>query len=503
MRAEEQGKLKYIGIRHEGAASFAASAYGKLTGRPAACLGIAGPGSTNLLTGLWDAKVDRAPVLAISGQVETQVLGPGAFQEIDLTAAFDSVRVWGQMVLSEKNASDLMALAIKHAVVEQGVSHLILPNEVQTLPALDPFPETPLRGRVSTIEIVPPEKELAEAVELIRNARHPAIIVGHGARFHRKEIMEFAEMIDAPLITTFKGKGTVPDTHPLGCGVLGRSGNPVASRMMGLSDLLIVLGASFSHHTGISVKKKIIHVDIDRMTLGKFHPVTVPLWGEIGTTVRLFRERIKPSERPEVRQNIARRWAFWRSEKEKRFDMRDKQGRMHPALIFKHLSEMSPPDAVICVDVGNNTYSFGRYFECQDQSVLMSGYLGSIGFAFPAAIGAWAAVGDRRKIISVSGDGGFGQYMGEFNTAVKYGMQICHILLNNDELAKISKEQRQSHFKVWQTGLHNPNFAEYAKLCGGEGYRVESPDGITPALESALKIDKPVIVDICIDPMQI
>jgi thiamine pyrophosphate-dependent acetolactate synthase large subunit-like protein len=155
------------------------------------------------------------------------------------------------------------------------------------------------------------------------------------------------------------------------------------------------------------------------------------------------------------------------------------------------------------VDVGNNTYSFGRSFECSgQQDVLMSGYLGSIGFGFPAALGAWAAVGDTRKVVSISGDGGFGQYMGDFTTAVKYNMPICHILLNNDELGKISKEQRAGHFPVWQTGLHNPNFAEYARLCGGHGFRVTEPAELVEALEAGLTADGPAIVEILTDPTQ-
>jgi thiamine pyrophosphate-dependent acetolactate synthase large subunit-like protein/nitrite reductase/ring-hydroxylating ferredoxin subunit len=501
-RAEESGRLRYFGVRHEGAASFAATAYGKLTGRPAACFGIAGPGSTNLLTGLWDAKMDRAPVLALSGQVDTQVVGPGTFQEVDLYAAFEAVRVWGQTVLTNRNASDLMALALKHAVVEQGVAHLILPNEVQEAPALDRPPETPKHGRISTLDIIPPETELTEAIELIEAAERPSIIVGHGARYHRREIIEFAEQIDAPVITTFKGKGIISDHHPLGCGVLGRSGTPVGSSIMGRSDLLIVLGASFSNHTGISLKKKTIQVDIDRMTLGKFHPVTVPLWGEIGTTLNLFSERLSKVERPQVRADIAKRWAYWRAEKEKHVGHMDAQGRMHPSLVFKHLSALVPDEAVICVDVGNNTYSFGRFFECKDQSVLMSGYLGSIGFAFPAAMGAWAAAGDKRQIVSISGDGGFGQYLADFTTAVKYGMRICHILLNNEELGKISKEQRAERLPVWQTSLHNPNFAEYARLCGGYGFRVSNPEEMVPAIEAGLKADGPAIVEILTDPTQ-
>ena len=156
---------------------------------------------------------------------------------------------------------------------------------------------------------------------------------------------------------------------------------------------------------------------------------------------------------------------------------------------------------MICVDVGNNTYSFGRYFESTGQSVLMSGYLGSIGFAFPAAMGAWAAEGHRRPIVSISGDGGFGQYAMELTTAVKYGMNITHILLNNDELAKISKEQRTARYEVWQTSLHNPDFASFAGLCGAHGSRIDDPNLLEEAVRAAVDYPGPAVVEVVADPL--
>jgi thiamine pyrophosphate-dependent acetolactate synthase large subunit-like protein len=158
-----------------------------------------------------------------------------------------------------------------------------------------------------------------------------------------------------------------------------------------------------------------------------------------------------------------------------------------------------PADAVIAVDVGNNTYSFGRYFECKRQSVLMSGYLGSIGFGYPAAMGACAAAPDR-PTVAVTGDGGFGQYLGELNTAVKYGMPITHVLLNNCQLGKISKEQRAAEWDVWQTSLHNPNFAEYARICGAFGSRVSSSGELDDALAAAFAHHGPSLVEVMTDP---
>ena len=499
-RQEEQGKLKFIGIRHEGAGAFAASAFAKLTGRPAACLTIAGPGATNLLTGMWDAKVDRAPILALTGQVNTQVLGTGNFQECDLSAAFSGVAAWSQTVLSGSKHAELMTQALKHALIQRDVAHLIFPDEVQTLPAAENAKASGPEGRVSPLQIAPPPEALDQAVKHLQQAKKPVIIVGHGARFSMPAIIELAEVLNAPVLTTFKGKGLISDHHPLGCGVLGRSGTPIASWFMNESDLLLVFGASFSNHTGISPYKPIIQVDFDPMALGKFHAVTVPVWGEISIVAPQLKAALAGKvETADQRPQVAERWRIWREEKLRR-EQDDRGQGVNSASIFAAMTRQIPANAVISVDVGNNTYSFGRYFECQAQSVLMSGYLGSIGFGFPGAMGAWAAVGPERRIVSVSGDGGFGQYLADFNTAVKYEMNITHILLNNDQLGKISKEQRAGEWDVWQTSLHNPDFSKYAEICGGFGVRVTQKQELDQAISEALTYDGPAIVEVMADP---
>jgi len=502
-RLERSGDISYYGIRHEGAASFAASAYGKLTGKPAACLSIAGPGATNLLTGLWDANVDRSPVLALTGQVDTQVLGPGAFQEVDLVAAFGKVAQWSQPVLSTSRHAELMTLACKSAILNRGVSHLIFPDEVTTQPAAQAKASGP-RGRLPDRTVSPPEPALAAAVELLSGSRRPVIIVGHGARFSMEAILELAERLNAPVITTFKGKGLVSDADPLGCGVLGRSGTPVASWFMNESDCLLVFGASFSNHTGITPKKPTIQVDFDPMALARFHPIEVPVWGEIGVTARMLLARLSDVVTVDQRPEIAQRWELWRKEKARR--AADFRGRgLAAAAVFAELTTALDQDAIIAVDVGNNTYSFGRYFECARQSVLMSGYLGSIGFALPAALGAWAATQEDdsrfsgRQVVSISGDGGLAQYLAEVTTAVKYGMNITHVLLNNSELGKISKEQRSARFDVWQTSLVNPDFARFAEDCGALGLRVDQPEQLSGALRRALDHPGPALVEITSD----
>lgn len=496
-RQQEKGKLKYFGIRHEGAAAFAASGYAKLTGKPAVCFGIAGPGATNMYTGMWDAAVDRVPLLAISGQVDTQVVGTGAFQEVDLVKAFDSVATFNHAVHANSDHSNLAALAMRHALIKREVSHLTFPDEVAfSKKTKGSKAKTPV-NRITPFNISPPSQMVDDALDLINKAKRPVIIVGHGAQFEMPAIIDYAEKLNCPVITTFKGKGLIPDNHPLGCGVLGRSGTPIASWFMNESDLMIVLGASFSNHTGITPKLPIIQVDFDPMALSKHHKVDVALWGEISETVNIFKQRTLSKNRKDHRPEIAERWAIWKEEKASR--LKDCGNALSSIAVFDAMNQITPENAVIAVDVGNNTYSFGRYFEPKAQSVLMSGYLGSIGFALPAAMGAWAATGKNRPIWSVSGDGGFGQYMGELNTLVLYNMNIKHILLNNSELGKISKEQRASEVDVWQTRLSNPNFAKYAENCGALGIRVEKLEDLMPAMKKINEHNGPALLEIMTD----
>jgi thiamine pyrophosphate-dependent acetolactate synthase large subunit-like protein/nitrite reductase/ring-hydroxylating ferredoxin subunit len=500
-KVEERGALRYIGIRHEGAAAFAASAYGKLTGRPAACFGIAGPGSTNLLTGLYDAKADRAPVLALSGQVPSKVLGRGAFQDVDLNGAFSDVARYSKTVQADSDHAELVSLACKTAIVERDVAHLVFPDEIQNLPAGDDQAAGTPDGRMGDLRIAPPDDALDAALAAIAAARRPLIIVGAGAHDAIAHVMALADRLGSPVMTTFKAKGLVSDRHPLGCGVLGRSGTPVASWFMNESDLVIAFGASFSNHTGIADYKPIVQVDRDPMALGRFHAVTVPVLGDVGVTARALVAGLPDVAEPnDLRAEVAQRRALWQREKRRR--QADDRGRgLSSAAIFATLTATVPDDAVICVDVGNNAYSFGRYFESSgSQDVLMSGYLGSIGFALPAAMGAWAATGGTRKVVGISGDGGFGQYAMELTTLAKYDMPITHVLLDNGELGKISKEQRAGEWDVWQTSLRNPDFAAFAELCGVRGFGVGRRAELEPAMRDALAHPGPSLVHIANDP---
>jgi thiamine pyrophosphate-dependent acetolactate synthase large subunit-like protein/nitrite reductase/ring-hydroxylating ferredoxin subunit len=501
-KAEERGELTFVGVRHEGAAAFAATAYGKLTGGVAGCFGIAGPGSTNLLTGLYDAKEDRAPVLAISGQVPSSVKGRGAFQDTDLEAAFSGVARFSETVHADSNHAELATLAMKTAIVERDVAHLIFPDEIQHMPVDGSAAPGGPDGRTGSNQISPPVDDLQRAIDMIAAAERPMVVVGNGARGKMAEVIALADRLGAPVATTFKGKGLIGDAHPLGCGVMGRSGTPVASWFMNESDLLVVFGASFANHTGIADYKPTVQVDTDPMALGRFHSVDIGLQGHVGVTAKQLLDQLPESVAcHDLREELEDRWSIWRAEKAARV-IDDAGHGIGAAAVMASLGDAIDPSAVIAVDVGNNTYSFGRYFEVSgEHDVLMSGYLGSIGFSLPAAMGAWAAVGESRQVVSVSGDGGFGQYAMELTTLAKYNMNVTHVLLNNGELGKISKEQRAAEWQVWQTGLLNPDFAQMAELCGVRGIRVTELSQLDDAISSALAHEGPALVEIVTDAL--
>ena len=284
--------------------------------------------------------------------------------------------------------------------------------------------------------------------------------------------------------------------------MLGRSGTPIGSAHDGpQADCLLVLGASFSNHTGIATWVPTIQVDFDRMTLGKFHPVEVPLWGDIGRTLGAARRGAPgASSDPALRAEIAQRRARLGAPRRRAARASPTtDGRLHPALVFDVLGRLVPDDAVIAVDVGNNTYAFGHYFECRGrQDVLMSGYLGSIGFGVPGR--------DRRlarpraasgRVIAVTGDGGFGQYLAEFTTAVAERMPITHVLLNNDELGKISREQISAHPPGLGDRPRQPRLRRLRRVCGGRGFKVDRAEQLAPALAAALAVrDRPALVEI-------
>ncbi|HUU76379.1 MAG TPA: thiamine pyrophosphate-dependent enzyme [Methanoregulaceae archaeon] len=487
-------KMRYIVVRHEENAAMAASAYNKLTGRIAACLTIAGPGATNLTTGLYDAKEDGASVFSLNGQVATQYTGPYGIQEIDQDAFFRPVTVYNNTIYERNMAVLLVNRALKYATLRHGVAQLSVPNDIQKQ-TLDPH-YCRREISITSPHIVPRESEIEKAVEAIDKAGKPVIIVGWGAYENGDAVVALAEKIAAPVLTTYRAKGVIPEDNEWVVGVLGSVGSPQARKLVQEADLLVTLGVGFSKFTNIPTDKAIVQVDINPLRLGK-GPKTIPLWGNCALTIPRFTAMAAKKSAGEVLPKLAQMKREWEEQLNREADA--EKVPIRPPFIMKVLSETIPGDAVITVDVGENQWWFGRNFRMKRQRFTMSGYLATMGFGLPAAIAAKIAYPER-QVFCITGDGGFSQAMSDFVTAVKYDLPMVVVILNNRQLGMIQVEQLTEHYPNFGTDLLNPDFAAYADACGGIGIRISRPDELKKAIVKAMALQKPVVLDVDTDP---
>lgn len=491
----KNNRLKYVQVRHEQTAAFMASAYGKLTGHIAACLTIAGPGATNLATGLYDAKLDHSPVLALTGLVKRQLIGPGSFQEIDQHSFFESICVFNHTLMSEDQTTTLITLAIKHALVDRGVSHISVPNDIQKLKCDATI--LPMEGRIPNNNITQCEHLIRQAASVIDEARRPVIISGFGVLGQGEKLLRLAQKISSPIVTTFRGKGVIDEDNELYVGSHGTIGSTAAARIVRESDLLIVIGSSFSDMTQIP-EKKMVQIDINPMMIAKKYPVEVGLWGNSSEILSQLTKAVSRKKNEEYLAEIVKLKKEWIGVLSQEAD--SSRVPIRPQYIIKVLNEKIDRNAVISLDVGENGWWFGRNFLMKrTQKMVMSGYLASMGTGLPGALAAQLAYPEK-QVVCITGDGGFSMVMEDFLTAVKYELPVKVFLFNNKQLGMIMQEQKVENYPNWQTDLYNCDFAEYAKNCGGIGISVRDPKELEGATEEALSLEKPVIVDINTDP---
>jgi len=493
----KNGGIRYIQVRHEESAAFMASAYGKLTGHVAACLTVAGPGATNLATGLYDAKLDHSPVLAITGMVKRQLIGPGSFQEIDQHSFFKPITVFDEILVSEEQTISHTTLAMRHALTERGVAHIGIPNDVQKLPHTEKT--VSFDGSFPNKAISPPMFVIMKAAQAINQSKRPVIIAGFGARGQGDNLLELSEKISAPIVTTFRGKGVIGESNDFYVGSHGGIGSTSATRLVRSADLLIVIGSSFSDMTMIP-EKKTIQIDIDPMMIAKQYPVEVGLLGNSAEILPKLSDLVKENKKEDYINEIKKLKEDWLKLLDEEID--STKTPIRPPYIVKVINDKIADDAVITLDVGENAWWVGRNFWMKKtQKMILSGYLASMGFALPAAIAAQLIYPDR-QVVCLAGDGGFAMLMADFMTAIKYELPIKVFLFNNKELGMIRQEQLMEGYENWQTELYNHNFAEYARICGGIGINVEKPEELEESIDTALKSDKAVVVDINTDPVR-
>jgi pyruvate oxidase len=489
------GKVNYIQVRHEETAAFMASAYGKLTGHISACLGISGPGATNLVTGLYDAQLDHSPVLALTGMVHRKMIGRGAIQEIDQQAFFEPLSVYNKTLMTEDQTTALATLAIKHALLDQGVAHIGVPNDVQKLPYEAEIMQ--FEGRMPNMAYGQEDWLIEKAAKVIDQAQRPVILAGFGARGQGTKLLKLSSKISAPIISTFRAKGIVDDSEPLYVGCHGGLGSTAAGELMDKTDLLVAIGSSFSDLSQIP-KKRTVQIDINPLMIARRYPVEVGLLGNSAVLIPKLTEKVGQKENTRYVDEVTRLKQRWRNLLEKEADPNLRP--IRPQYIIKVLNEKIADNAVISLDVGENCWWFGRNFQMKKtQKMVMSGTLATMGFGLPGALAAALAYPER-QIVCLTGDGGLTMVLGDFLTALKYSLPVKVFVMNNKRLGMIMQEQKLEGYEDWQTELHDYSFADFAEHSGGLGIKVTEPKDIEAAVEKALATTKPSIVDIDTDP---
>ncbi|MGZ4037951.1 MAG: thiamine pyrophosphate-binding protein, partial [Bacteroidia bacterium] len=404
----KQDKIKFIHVMHEEAGAFAAAAQAKLSGRLAVCAGTAGPGGIHLLNGLYDAKMDGASVLAITGQVETSLIGTNYQQEVNLKALFEDVTVYNETIVNAEQMPELAVLACQASLAKRGVSHLNIPGNISAQ-TVKHFRE---KKRIVSYaaRIVPFKNDLKDAADLINKSRKPCILAGIGAKDASAELVQLAEMINAPIIKALRGKDILPDAHPLCLGGTGLLGTAPSVKAMQSCDLLLAIGTDFPYSEFYPHKNTpVIQIDREPDQIGKRHEVTCPLVGDARLTLQELLPLVSINTNASFLNESQRHMEQWNSDQSKTETSTDMP--IHPQALAATISRLSADNAVICCDTGAVTVWGARHFKIKGtQRFTLSGDLASMAFGLPAAIGAQLLYPDR-QVIALCGDGGFAMLM--------------------------------------------------------------------------------------------
>ena len=510
---QRQDDVQLIQVRHEETAALAACAYSKFTGGLGVCLATSGPGAIHLLNGLYDAKLDGASVLAITGQTYHDLIGTFYQQEVNLIGLFSDVAVYNHEVRSPAQVEALIHEAVKASLAHQGVAHISFPTDLQEKPGPGRKVQQGLEAKKPMGHVgatwtppasVAPTESLDAAARILNEGEKVAMLVGRGALRASAEVMEASRRLNAPIVHAYLGKAVVPmefENHMGGVGLLGDLPGQLALEQC---DTLLIVGSSFPYmdYYPTPGEARAVQIDLHPERLGLRYPVDVGLPGDSRATLAHLLERLQPNPEGEMwLAELKGAKADWRKVLEKK--AQDEGVPMRPQRVAWDLNRHLPDNAILCGDSGTNTTWFSRYLDVRPGMMASgSGNLATMASGFPYAIGAQVAFPDRRAVAFV-GDGGFTMLMGDFLTAVKYGLPLVVVMIRNDYLGQIRWEQMSfvgnPEFGV---KLHNPRaFADWATNCGGQGFKVENPGDLAPAFRAAFaKTDGPTLVECVVDP---
>ena len=491
------GRFEWMGVRHEEAGAFAAGAQAKLTGKLGLCAGTTGPGALHLINGLYDAKRDRAPVLAITGHIPTSEQGTSYFQETNLTGIFDDICVYNQYLNSPAQMPRMVQQAVQTALTEGGVAHISIPSDIINLDVPDASHMREIM--IPYASIMPCPGELKRAADILNKGGKITILAGHGCHGARDELITLAKTLNAPIVRTLRATDVMEYDNPYWIGGLGMLGSPQGIKAIEECDSLLMLGTDFPYSAFLPNNKDIIQVDLKAAHIGRRCPVTVGIIGHAKPTIVELTKMLKQNSDNSFLSKAQSRAEAWDKTMDKKASL-TKRKLTPPQAVTRMACDLASDDAVFTVDVGEVTAFAARHLRMRGSQRLLGSFNhGTLGVAFPSTMGV-QALDRKRQCVALCGDGAFAMMMQDFVTAVRYELPLTVIVYNNEKLGFVELEMQATGFPKYGTKLVNPDFAAYAEICGGKGITVEKPEQLEDAIRTAYAAKKPYILDVKVNP---
>ena len=504
---KRQDRIRFIQVRHEEAAAFMACGWAKFTGKLGVCLATSGPGGIHLLNGLYDAKGDGQPVLAITGMHYHDLLSTHAQQDVELDKLFQDVCVYNARVMGPAHVENVADLACRMAVTRHGVSHLTFPVDLQEEEAAEAGSKHNVLHHTSDVFAwsagLPEEHQLRRAAEILNGASRPAILAGRGCLGAGEKVIAVAEALGAPIAKAVLGKAAIDDEHPYTTGSVGLLGTTASEELMRTCDALLMIGTNFPYieHLPKPGQARGVQIDRDAARIGLRFPVDV---GLIGDTSRVLEGLLPMLERRADRgflEQTQRSMKEWRDAQ--RGHETSEEQPIKPQRLAAEIGHRLQDNAIVAVDSGTVTAWWARHIPAKTtQMHSVSGMMASMACALPYAIAAQIAYPER-QVVAFVGDGGMAMLMCEFATCVKYKLPIKIVVLKNNTLGQIKWEQLMFLGNPeYGCELHPIDFAAFGRACGGHGFSVQQPGRLASVMDEAFATPGPVIIDVEVDPLE-
>ena len=500
--------IRHILVRHEQSAAHMADGFGRVSRKPGVCFATSGPGATNILTGIATAQADSAPMVAVTGQVSVNMIGKDAFQESDIIGMANPVVKYA---FQPRTAAEVPEVVKKGFFIAEtgrpGPVLIDVPKDVQTNEEPMNFPdEFKIQGYHPWAD--PDIVNVEKAIDMLLHAEKPIILAGGGVIISSAfaELQSIAEALMLPVVTTFKGKGAFPETHPLSLGPIGMHGHAEANKMMAEADCVLAIGTRFSDRSvgtfeAFEKRLKIIHMDVDPAEIGKNQNAQIAVIGDVRVNLRvmvktLLQKAIKKSEETPWFKHVQETKSYWKE------NLKLHPGEMGAAKLLRKLRELLPKESIVTTEVGQHQMWASLFYDViQPGTFFSSTGLGTMGWGFPAAIGAKVAKPDV-PVVDIAGDGSFSMTENSLATAVLEDIPVIVFLLNNSSLGMVAQWQR-TFYDRRMTGVEQHSCPDYVKLAqsyGAQGIRAQSMDELDKAIKDALSSDVATVIDIPIDP---